>query len=314
MVPILRFLTAALAVALGVYLGAWLSGTLHGNVELLLAVVTCISGLYWLAEHCLFKPRRRELAEFFVRTMGPRRTEAEYRACRAIVMERPWWLHVSAVFPLALVLCLLRACVWEPMAAPSSSMSPTLRVGDLALISKYAYGFKLPLLGTRLTDGTPPRRGDVIAFQAPLPPKRNTIKRIVGLPGDEVTYRGKRLWLNGVPVPKHQAGDFYSRRADRHFTLFEEHLGDRRHRIIHDEARQGMERGSVDYPLKSNCRYVPDGVTCKVPPGHYFVMADNRDYGQDTRLWGFVPTGNVIGKVFFVWMNFDNLDQIGIVE
>ena len=172
----------------------------------------------------------------------------------------------------------------------------------------------MPGLNYKITEGSPPQRGDVIAFRAPLQPRRDTVKRIVGLPGDEVVYLGKRLSINGEQVTRLYAGDFYSRRAARHFNLFEEQLGGRRHRIIHDDRRSGMERGSVDYPLKNSCTYVAEGISCKVPPGHYFVMADNRDYGQDTRLWGFVPDRNIIGKVFFVWMNFDNLDQIGMVE
>ncbi len=313
-VKTLQMLAAACAVALAVYLGAWFAGSLRGDAELVLLAVTGVSGVYWLAEHLVYKPRRRQLADFLVQTMAPGRSESDRRACRAIVMERPWWLHTSALFPLAFLLCLVQACVWEPMAAPSSSMSPTLRVGDLALINKYAYGLRLPGLDYKIVEGSPPQRGDVIAFRAPSQPRRDTFKRIVGLPGDEVAYLGKRLTINGELIPRVYAGDFYSRRAARHFSLFEEQLGGRRHRLIHDEKRSGLERGSTDFPLKENCRYVPEGVTCKVPPGQYFVLADNRDYGQDTRLWGFVPAHHIIGKVFFVWMNFDNLDQVGMVE
>jgi signal peptidase I len=313
-VKLLQLLAAAFAVALAVYLGAWFAGSINGNLGQVLGAVALVSGVYWLAEHIFFKPRRRQLADVLVQAMAADRPDGEQRAFRAIVMERPWWLHASTLFPLVAALLLVRACLWEPLKIPSSAMSPTLRVGDLALVSKYAYGVRMPWLDYKLTEGDAPQRGDVVSFRAPLQPRRDTVKRIVGLPGDEVAYLGKRLTINGRRAPLVYAGDFYSRRAAHHFSLFEEQLGMRRHRVIHDEKRSGLERGSTDFPLKENCTYLAEGIVCKVPPGQYFVMADNRDFGQDSRLWGFVPGKNIAGKVFFVWMNFENLDQIGQIR
>ena len=140
------------------------------------------------------------------------------------------------------------------------------------------------------------------------------IKRVVGVPGDEVAYLNKQLTVNGKPVPKAQLPDYFDEDVMRYFRQFEETQGDKRYRILNDEERPAFIPGAEDFPFKQSCRYSVEGVACKVPPGHYFVMGDNRDNSLDSRYWGFVPDRNIVGKAFLIWMNFSNLKRIGTFE
>jgi signal peptidase I len=207
---------------------------------------------------------------------------------------------------------LLRSFLYEPFKIPSGSMLPTLTVGDLILVNKYHYGIRLPVINRKVIDNYDPQRGDVIVFRYPVDPRIDYIKRVVGVPGDEVAYLNQRLKINGREVPLQPRGEYYDDDGLRYVPQFEEQLGAVQHRILVDPRRPaffGME--PKNFPLHENCRYNAEGVVCKVPPGHYFVMGDNRDNSQDSRFWGFVPDRNLVGKAFFVWMNFGNPGRIG---
>jgi signal peptidase I len=208
----------------------------------------------------------------------------------------------------------LRSFLFEPFKIPSGSMIPTLLVGDLILVNKFTYGLRLPVLNTKLTNGTPPKRGDVMVFRYPPKPSLDYIKRVVGVPGDEVAYLNKRLTINGQPVPTTRLPDYFEQDAMRYFRHFEETLGEKKHRLLTDDDRPAFVPGADDYPFKQNCRYSVEGVVCKVPEGHYFMMGDNRDNSLDSRYWGFVPDRNIVGKAFLIWMNFGSLKRIGAFD
>jgi signal peptidase I len=193
-------------------------------------------------------------------------------------------------------------------------MIPTLLVGDLILVNKYTYGLRLPVLNTRLSEGTPPKRGDVMVFRYPPKPSLDYIKRVVGVPGDEVAYLNKKLTINGQPVPAARLPDYFDRDAMRYFKQFEETLGAKKHRLLNDDERPSFVPGVEDFAFKQNCRYSVEGVVCKVPEGHYFMMGDNRDNSLDSRYWGFVPDKNIVGKAFLIWMNFGDLKRVGSFE
>ena len=233
---------------------------------------------------------------------------------RERLLMQPWWLDWTAgLFPVIVAVFLLRSFLFEPFKIPSGSMMPTLLTGDLILVNKFTYGLRLPVINTKITDGTPPARGDVMVFRYPPKPSMDYIKRVVGLPGDEVAYLNKKLTINGQPVSKSAVPEFLDRDTSQYFKQFDEKLGDKEHMILNDDNRRaGLSEAEITpFPNQDNCRYSVEGVVCKVPAGQYFMMGDNRDNSLDSRYWGFVPDQNIVGHAFFVWMNFGNLKRIG---
>lgn len=315
--------TAIVLAAFAGYGAAWYFGMVEGNFALLLFLATVVTGLYWLAERFIFLPRRRQAAERAIEAIKARREELARQgieqvdtsfedATRQQHQAQPWWLDWTAgLFPVILAVFLLRSFVFEPFKIPSGSMIPTLLIGDLILVNKFTYGLKLPVANTRLTSGNPVQRGDVVVFRYPPKPSVDYIKRVVGLPGDEVAYLNKRLTINGQPVATTQDADFFDESVMEYFRQFSEQLGEKNHRIIVDARRPAFVAGADEFRYRENCRYSVEGVTCKVPEGHYFMMGDNRDNSLDSRYWGFVPDANIVGKAFFVWMNFGDLKRIG---
>ncbi len=314
--------TAVLAAFLG-YIGAWYVGRIEGNFALLLFLATSVTGLYWLAERLYFLPQRRRAAARLEEETARRQQDlaakgitkvdnTDLSEARGRLLMQPWWLDWTAgLFPVILVVFLLRSFLFEPFKIPSGSMIPTLLVGDLILVNKYHYGIRLPVLNTKITEGKPLQRGDVVVFRYPPKPSLDYIKRTVGLPGDEVAYLNKRLTINGQPVPTSSVPEFFDEDAMRYFKQFEEKLGDKPHRLLIDDERPAFIPGAEDFAFKNNCRYSVEGVVCKVPEGHYFMMGDNRDNSLDSRFWGFVPDANIVGKAFFIWMNFGSFGRIG---
>jgi signal peptidase I len=319
------FLTAAVLAAFVGYAGAWYFELVEGNFALLLFLATVVTGLYWLAERLWFLPRRRRAAAELEEAAARRNADLSARGiavddpqlaeARHRVLAQPWWLDWTAgLVPVILAVFVLRSFLFEPFKIPSGSMIPTLHVGDLILVNKFTYGLRLPVVNTKLTDGTPPRRGDVMVFRYPPKPSLDYIKRVIGVPGDEVAYLNKRLTINGQPVPTTQLPDYFDRDAMRYFKQFQETIGDKTHRLLNDDERPAFVPGVEEFPFKQNCRYSVEGVVCKVPEGHYFMMGDNRDNSLDSRYWGFVPDKNIVGKAFLIWMNFGDFKRIGAFE
>lgn len=316
-------LTAVLYGALVIYLGGWFLGHWSGNFSLLLFVLTVVTLVYWLAELFKFKPARKAAAAALTEQDAKRRAElaskgiekvdGDVAVAREKLLMQPWWLDWTAgLFPVILIVFCLRSFLFEPFKIPSGSMVPTLVVGDLILVSKFHYGVRLPVINQKIIDNNPVARGDVMVFRYPADPRQDYIKRVVALPGDEVSYLNQRLAINGTPVPLVSKGDHYDDDSMSYAPMFTEKLGEVEHQIRVDPKRLGYYGPDPKrFPMAENCRYAPEGVVCKVPAGHYFVMGDNRDNSQDSRFWGFVPDQNIVGKAFFVWMNFGNLRRIG---
>jgi signal peptidase I len=316
-------LTAVLYGALGVYLGGWFLGYWTGNFALLLFTLTLFTFGYWLAERLRFKPAREAAAAALesqdlarragLAKMGIDKVDGDVEQAKRKLLAQPWWLDWTAgLFPVILIVFLLRSFLFEPFKIPSGSMVPTLLVGDLILVNKFHYGVRLPVLNKKIISNHDPQRGDVMVFRYPVDPRVDYIKRVVGIPGDEVAYLNQKLTINGQLVPTKALGEFYDEDSMRYVPMFSELLGTVEHRILVDPKRPAFFGGDQkSFPMHENCRYQPEGVVCKVPPGHYFMMGDNRDNSQDSRFWGFVPDENIVGRAFFVWMNFGNLGRIG---
>jgi signal peptidase I len=252
-----------------------------------LVIACALTGGIWLLDTLWLASRRRQRA-----------TEVGGAPGQAHLKEPVLVEYARSFFPVILVVLLLRSFLVEPFRIPSGSMMPTLLVGDFILVNKFAYGLRWPVLNTKFLDLGEPQRGDVAVFRFPLEPGTDYIKRIVGVPGDEIFYRNKTLFVNGKPMPQTPDGTFTGVGAGANMTgarIADEQLGDVEHRIlIHPRAPD----------LAPGCYELLKG-PIKIPEGHYFAMGDNRDNSNDSRCWGLVPEGNLVGKAFAIWMNWD---------
>jgi signal peptidase I len=236
-----------------------------------------------------------------------------------------------SLFPVVLVVLLLRSFVAEPFRIPSGSMMPTLDVGDFILVNKFAYGLRMPAFNNKLVGLGEPKRGDVVVFRfpgylcrdggklvrsgdmscddphAPVP-SQNWIKRVIGLPGDSIEVHGAELLVNGKSVTADEIGPYVGnpqRSVDQIMlnmgaSVWTEHLG----KVNHMIARM---------PAYTTPNSIPnDRVPSKVPPGCYLVMGDNRNDSLDSRWWGCMPEKNLAGKAFLIWMSWKGWGTGGV--
>jgi signal peptidase I len=261
------------------------------NFALILFLLTVATGILWAIDRFHFRKRRAPDAP-----------------------EPAWVEYAASFFPVLLVVFLLRSFVAEPFKIPSSSMRPTLQVGDFILVNKFTYGLRMPIVEAKFLPLGEPRRGDVVVFRYPVNPSQDFIKRVVGIGGDVVTYQDKKLTVNGKPFPQVRDGTYGYLETLRYETLDKyletAHNGDATHAyaIGIDPSRAPVYPQNVrPFPQRDNCDYNDRGFTCKVPAGHYFMMGDNRDNSDDSRYWGFVPDDHIRGKAFFIWFNWDDI-------
>jgi signal peptidase I len=232
----------------------------------------------------------------------------------------PWYARwpglVSIMVLPFLTLLIVRAFVIEPFRIPSGAMIPTLLVGDYILVSKSAYGLRLPFSGTRILALAKAKRGDVAVFVYPENPKIEYIKRVVGVPGDRVAYISKQLSINGQAVPMTFVSDRPQPETGLNYEPTREYLEDltgHRHAILIHPATPPVQLNSVrQFPYREACEYNERGFVCTVPDGHYFMMGDNRDSSSDSRYWGFVPEANLVGRAFMVWWSATRSERIGL--
>ncbi|MEP7301999.1 MAG: signal peptidase I [Caldimonas sp.] len=316
--------TGLLYACLAVFAAGWYFNKWSGNFSLLLFVLSVVTFGYWLAERFHFAPQRRRAVAAFEQQDSARREQLARQGItrvddntaetRQALLMQPWWLDWTAgLFPVILAVFLLRSFLFEPFKIPSGSMKPTLLVGDLILVNKFHYGVRLPVINRKIVALNDPQRGDVMVFRYPQDTSTDYIKRVVGVPGDVIKFQGQKLYVNGAAAPVVPIGDFYDDDTRRYEKEFSEKLGAAEHRILINPQSTpffGTQEGH-QFPFHENCQYSAEGVTCRVPAGHYFMMGDNRDNSQDSRYWGFVPDENIVGRAFFVWMNFGDLKRIG---
>lgn len=264
------------------------------NFPLVLVVLVFGSGAIWLLDCFLWAPRRRKAlaavdAQFQRVDIDPENRDEAYSAARSVAAKEPVAVEYSkSFFPVLLVVLVLRSFLIEPFQIPSGSMIPTLKIGDFILVNKFTYGIRLPVSRTKVIDMNDPKRGDVMVFFPPHKPVY-FIKRVVGLPGDEIRYINNVLYINGEKQPQELVAALPANNPQY---------------ILSTETLDGVEHEMRKHVVPG--RYSREGVWV-VPEGHYFMMGDNRDNSADSREWGPVPEENIVGKAFAVWMHWNSL-------
>jgi signal peptidase I len=292
------------------------------NFALILFVLSLVTGGIWLIDLTLLRKRRAAAAQAAAaayRTAHPStsagdsaKTSEQARKIEEEQGREPWWIeYPNSFFPVILIVFLLRSFVFEPFKIPSGSMIPTLLIGDYILVNKYAYGIRLPVINKKIVEVGSPQRGEVMVFRWPEDPSLDYIKRVVGLPGDKVEYRDKRLTINGETMPVTRTADYLHKEKIQYSRQYIETLNGVQHSILLEDEAPPYVAYPKQFPFRDNCIYNSSGFTCTVPPGHYFMMGDNRDSSSDSRVWGFVPEENIVGRAFFIWFNFSEPSRFG---
>ncbi|MCE3264673.1 MAG: lepB [Pseudoduganella sp.] len=298
-----------------------------GNFALILFVLMVVTGVIWFLDLMVLSKQRRAAADQALAEYDARMARSAANGIRmdeqgnarakleADILRQPTWIEYSgSFFPVIALVFFLRSFLWEPFKIPSSSMVPTLLVGDLILVNKYTYGIRLPIINKKVVQLNDPQRGDVMVFKYPKDMSQDYIKRVIGVPGDKITYQNKRLTVNGQAVGYTPMEDYLEEGTLTYQKQFTEQLGNVEHRILNNEKAPPVSLGQVEeFPGREACTYNYEGFSCVVPQGNYFMMGDNRDNSADSRIWGFVPDKNIVGKAFFVWMNLGNFnfDRLG---
>ena len=247
----------------------------------LLVFLTFLSGIIWLVDSLFFATNRNNQKI----STAKNDTEAREELKLPLIVE-----YAKSFFPVFFIVLILRSFIFEPFKIPSGSMMPTLLIGDFILVNKYDYGLRLPVLHNKVLKNKTPARGDIVVFRYPEDPSIPFIKRIVGLPGDKVSYYNKTLYINDISVTQVLNGRYNATGSGFMMdgaSLRIENLDDIEHQILVSPNRRSQELDTV------------------VPEGQYFVLGDNRDNSKDSRFWGFVPDENLVGRAFMIWMNWD---------
>ena len=259
------------------------------DFSIVLVSLVAFCGALWLIDSLLIKKARLTAVENYKRTQAKGRKEEEVATAVEDILKEPLVIeYAKSFFPVLVIVLILRSFLIEPFTIPTGSMIPTIEVGDFILVNKYAYGVRLPIIGTKFLEVDDPERGEVMVF---IPPHENKyyVKRVIGLPGDTVRYEDKNLYINGELIDKEYVGPITvdTSIGDLAGTLFTETINGVEHATQHIDAA-GRRRART---------------TWVIPNGHYFMMGDNRDNSSDSRVWGTVPNENVVGKAVAVWMH-----------
>ncbi|MGJ8513363.1 signal peptidase I [Carnimonas bestiolae] len=241
------------------------------NFSLILVIAVVVTGVVWLLDKLVWRKKR---------------------AAADPAKKQPWYVDYSrSFFPVLLFVLVVRSFVVEPFQIPSGSMEPTLDVGDFITVNKFSYGLRLPVVDTKIIPTGEPQRGDVVVFRYPVNPKQDFIKRVIGLPGDHIRYQDEQLYINGKQVDKTLVSDDVE--ASPGQVQYQETLPSSDKQVRHQLYN------TADVPFDPRRNFEGE-----VPEGHYFVMGDNRDNSADSRFWGYVPEGNLVGRASFVWMHW----------
>jgi signal peptidase I len=267
---------------------------MHFDFPTIMVLAVLITGVVWALDMWIWAPKRKQLADG-LSVEGAQLTEEQLLQEKEKLLKEPVLVEYSrSLFPVILIVLILRSFLIEPFRIPSGSMMPTLLDGDFILVNKFAYGIRLPVINRKIINVGEPQRGDVAVFRYPKDPSVDYIKRVIGLPGDRIVYRNKKLYINGELMELTDFGRYEATGVGITMAgsqMLEEDLALKKHSILIDHERPVL-----------NMEY-------RVADGEYFVMGDNRDNSNDSRFWGTVPEENLVGKAFMIWMNWDGTNK-----
>lgn len=254
------------------------------NIELILVLLTAITFVLLMIDQLFLAPKRKQ-------------TLAPGQAAEPTVVKAPLVFdYARSLFPVFLIVLLIRSFLYEPFRIPSPSLEPTLLTGDFIAVNKFIYGVRLPVIHTKIIPFEEPKRGDIMVFRWPPNPNVNYIKRIIGLPGDKISYVNRQLTINGQVIPQTLLMDnaIVDSRSNPAASV-----------VLKDENLLGIQH----YIFQRPEAYSTDLYDIVVPPSHYFVMGDNRDDSADSRDWGFVPEANIVGRADMIWMSWNGPEK-----
>lgn len=278
------------------------------NLPLILTLAVFITGLVWLFDALVWsRPRKAKVAavekQFSGMALETEQQKAAYEEARELASKEPILVEYSkSFFPVLFIVFFLRSFLVEPFQIPSGSMIPTLEVGDFILVNKFAYGVRAPVLNNTIIQTGKPQRGDVMVFFPPHAPDTYYIKRVIGVPGDHITYNNHVLTLNGKVIEEKLVAELPAGAPVLRMVT---------------ENIDGKEFTAYKHLQPSRLSQHGSWV---VPEGHYFMMGDNRDNSLDSREWGFVGEEAIVGKAFAVWMHWEkflsipSFDHVGVIK
>jgi signal peptidase I len=263
------------------------------DFSLVLVILVFVSGVIWGLDTLFLLPRRKKAVQNYAGGRDikaaqlenlPSLPKVDQDTITKLEKESLPVEYSRSFFPVLLLVLVLRSFLMEPFTIPSSSMVPTLRIGDYILVNKFTYGLRLPVIGTKIMPLNDPQTGDVMVFKYPGNPRINYIKRVIGVPGDTIRYENKRLTINGKEVSQSLLAELPP--GAPAIQIFQEELVGDGHTVQHTLSRN-QYRASREW---------------LIPEGSYFMMGDNRDNSNDSRVWGMVPEKYIVGKAVAIWM------------
>jgi signal peptidase I len=278
------------------------------NLPLILTLAVLVTGLVWLFDALvLARPRKEKVAavdkQFTGMALETEQQKTAYEDAKSVAAREPVLVeYAKSFFPVLFIVFFLRSFLVEPFQIPSGSMIPTLEVGDFILVNKFAYGIREPITNTQLIPVSKPQRGDVMVFFPPHAPTTYYIKRVIGVPGDHISYINHVLTINGKVIEEKLVAELPA--GAPYLRMVKETIDDKTF-----TAFKHLQPG----PLSVRGSWV-------VPEGHYFMMGDNRDNSLDSRDWGVVSENAIVGKAFAVWMHWDkffsvpSFDHVGVIK